>query len=81
MSGRNQLVMSRKLTLIVDGVAFALKSLIKLVKLIVKCLLPAKETYDLTVALTLFDHGLPLLIEENLFCDKSIISICGNKNN
>ena len=53
---------------------------IKLANSMFKFLFPARETYDLAPALA-FNHGFPLLIEENLFCDKSIIFICGKRSN
>ena len=57
------------------------KASIKLANSMFKFLFPARETYDLAPALTFFDHGFPLLIEENLFCDKSIVLICGKRSN
>ena len=56
---------------------------IKLANSMFKFLFPARETYDLARALKFFfiNHGFPLLIEENLFCDKSIIFICGKRSN
>ena len=77
--------MSQLLKFKTNGPSRWLRSLekisIKLGNSMLKFLFPARETYDLTPALTFFYHGFPLLIEVNLFCDKSIILIFGNRSN